>query len=219
MDFHFAYGSPTSRKVRIYFLEKGVEVTEHAKHRGLLPVEEVARLNPNLTTPVLFDGDVTLYDSQIMVAYVLDKYPSVLDANPPLLATLVRPERKWQDANLLSTLQTLTVSLEHIHCLDMVDNLTEKTVSYLKRESTRVNSILDWLDSQASAEGFAPGWFSLMDIMFIVHMDFSETRNGLKWRGRENLDQLYAAFADRPSVVQTRFPWMTSAAEATPGGA
>lgn len=37
MDFHFAYGSPTSRKVRIYFLEKGVEVTEHAMHRGMLP--------------------------------------------------------------------------------------------------------------------------------------------------------------------------------------
>jgi len=219
MDFHFAYGSPTSRKVRIYFLEKGVEVTEYVKHRGLLPVEEVAQLNPNLTTPVLFDADVTLFDSQIMVAYVLDKYPSVLDANPPLLPALVRPEYKWQDANLLSTLQSLTVSLEHIHCLDMVDKLTDETVSYLKRESTRINSILDWLDSQASPEGFAPGWFSLMDIMFIVHMDFSETRNGLQWRGRENLDQLYAAFADRPSVVQTRYPWMTSAAEAKPGGA
>ena len=95
MDFHFAYGSPTSRKVRIYFLEKGIQVTEHAKHRGMLPVEEVAQLNPNLTTPVLFDGDVTLFDSQIMVAYVLDKYPSALDSNPPLLPTLVRPEYKW----------------------------------------------------------------------------------------------------------------------------
>ena len=219
MDFHFAYGSPTSRKVRIYLLEKGVEVTEHAKHRGFLTAEEVAPLNPNLTIPVMFDGDVTLFDSQIMVAYVLDKYPSALEADPPLLPTLVRPECKWQDANLLSTLQTLSVSLEHIHCLDMVDSLTDETVSFLKRESTRVNSILDWLDKQASSEGFAPGWFSLMDIMFIVHMDFSETRNGLKWRGRENLDQLYAGFADRPSVVQTRFPWMTSAAEANPGGA
>ena len=98
----------------------------------------------------------------------------------------------------------------------MVDSLTDETVSFLKRESTRVNSILDWLDKQASPEGFAPGWFSLMDSMFIVHMDFSETRNGLDWRGRNNLDRLYAAFADRPSVVQTLYPWMTPATDANP---
>ncbi len=219
MDFHFAYGSPSARKVRIYLAEKGVEVTEHVKNRGFLPVEDVAPLNPNLTTPVMFDGDVTMFDSQIMVTYVLDKYPSVLEADPPLLPTLVRPHHKWRDANLLATLQTLSVSLEHIHCLETLDKLTDETVPFLKREHTRVNSILDWLDKQASPEGFAPGSFSLMDIMFIVHIDFSETRNGLEWRGRRNLERLYAAFADRPSVVQTRYPWMTPAPDADSGRA
>ena len=217
MDFHFAYGSPTSRKVRIYLLEKGAEVTEHVTRRGFLTVEEVAPLNPNLTIPVMFDGEFALYDSQVMVAYLLEKYPSVLDGDPPLLPTIVRPDHKWRDANLLSTLQTLTVSLEHLHCLEMVDSLTEETVSFLKRESTRVNSILDWLDRQASPDGFAPGWFSLMDIMFIVHKDFSETRNGLQWRDRNNLDSLYARFADRPSVKQTLYPWMPSDSAAIPG--
>ncbi len=216
MDFHFAYGSPAARKVRIYLAEKGVKVTEHVKHRGFLPVEDIAPLNPNLTIPVMFDGDVTMFDSQIMVAYVLDKYQSVLEADPPLLPTLVRLDHKWHDANLLATLQTLSVSLEHTHCLENHDKLTDETVPYLKREHTRINSILDWLDKQASPEGFAPGWFSLMDIMFIVHIDFSETRNGLDWRGRNNLDRLYAAFADRPSVVQTLYPWMTPATDANP---
>ena len=219
MDFHFAYGSPAARKVRIYLAEMRVEVTEHVKHRGFLPVEDIGPLNPNLTVPVMFDEDVTMFDSQIMVAYVLDTYPSVLESDPPLLPTLVRPDHKWRDANLLATLQTLSVSLEHTHCLENFDKLTDETVPYLKREHTRINSILDWLDSQASAEGFAPGWFSLMDIMFIVHIDFSETRNGLEWRGRNNLDRLYAAFADRPSVVQTLYPWMTSAPDANPGRA
>jgi len=218
MDFHFAYGSAAARKVRIYLAEKGAEATEHPKHRGFLSVEEIAPLNPNLTIPVMFDGEVKMFDSQVMVAYILNKYPSAIDANPPLLPTLVRPECKWRDLNLLATLQTLSTSLEHIHCLDMIDGLTGETVSYLKREHTRVNSILDWLDSQASPKGFAPGWFSLMDITFIVQMDFSETRNGLAWRGRENLNQLYAAFAERPSVVQTRYPWMTAAADADPEG-
>lgn len=211
MDFHFAYGSPTSRKVRIFLREKGVEVTEHVKHRGMLPIEEVAKLNPNLTTPVLFDGDLTLYDSQVMVAYVLEKYPGAISADPPLLPSLVRPEHKWQDANLLSTLQSLTVSLEHLHCLEMVDNLKPDSLGYLKRERMRVDSILDWLDGQAGPEGFLPGWFSLMDIMFIVHIEFSETRNGLKWQGRKNLDSLYAFFRERPSVAQTRYPWMVEA--------
>ena len=219
MEFHFAYGSPTARKVRVYLAEKGVNVIEHVKHRGFLPVEDIAPLNPNLTIPVMFDGDVTMFDSQIMVAYVLDKYPSVLEADPPLLPTLVRPDHKWRDANLLATLQTLSVSLEHIHCLENFDKMTGDTVPYLKREHTRVNSILDWLDTQASPEGFAPGSFSLMDIMFIVHIDFSETRAGLEWRGRNNLDRLYAGFADRPSIVQTRYPWMTPAPDANPGSA
>ena len=85
MDFHFAKGSPTARKVRIYLAEKGVTVTEHEKHRGFLPIEDIAPLNPNLTIPVLFDGDVAMYDSQVMVAYLLDKYPTALNGNPPLL--------------------------------------------------------------------------------------------------------------------------------------
>ncbi len=219
MDFHFAYGSPAARKVRIYLAEMRVKVTEHVKHRGFLSVEEIAPLNPNLTVPVMFDEDVTMFDSQIMVAYVLEKYPSVREADPPLLPTLVRPDHKWRDANLLATLQTLSVSLEHTHCLENFDKLTDETVPYLKREHLRIDSILDWLDKQASPEGFAPGWFSLMDIMFIVHIDFSETRNGLNWRGRKNLDRLYAAFADRPSVAQTLYPWMTPATDANPGRA
>ncbi len=217
MDFHLAYGSPFARKVRIYLAEKGAEVTEHLRERSFRPVEEIAPLNPNLTLPVLMDGDVTIYDSQVMVAYLLDKYPSGLDANPPLLPTLVRPDHKWRDTTLLATLQTLVVSLEHIHCLGTFDGLTDEAVPYLRRERIRVESILDWLDGQASSEGFAPGWFSLMDIMFIVHMDFSETRNGLQWRGRNNLDRLYAFFAERPSVVQTQYPWMTLGPDAIPG--
>ena len=217
MDFHFAYGSSPARKVRIYLAEMGIKFTEHVKHRGFLPVEDVASLNPNLTTPVMIDGDVTLFDSQVMVAYVLDKYPSALKSDPPLLPTLVRPDHKWQDANVLAALQTLSVSLEHIHCLEHIDKVSDETVPYLKREHTRVNSILDWLDKQASSEGFAPGSFSLMDIMFIVHLDFSETRDGLEWRGRSNLDRLFAAFADRPSVLQTPYPWNTPDPDANPG--
>jgi len=208
MELYFAPGSPAARKVRIYLAEKGIQVTEHEQHRGFLPIEEIAPLNPNLTIPVMHDGDLPLFDSQVMVAYILEKYPSVLDAEPPLLPTLVRADHKWRDANLLATLQTLSVSLEHIHALGTLGGLSDETVPYLARERTRVDSILDWLDGQASPEGFAPGWFSLMDIMFIVHIQFSETRNGLQWQGRNNLDRLFHALADRPSVAQTVFPWM-----------
>ncbi len=217
MDFHFAYGSPTSRKVRIYLLEKGAQAVEHPKRRGFLNIEEVSPLNPNLTIPVMFDGNVCLYDSQVMVAYILEKYPAIKGGKPPLMPTIVRADHKWRDANLLSTLQTLTVSLEHIHCLDMVDGLTDETVSFLKREKTRVDSILDWLESQATPDGFVPGWLSLMDIMFIVHIEFSETRNGLNWRGRPNLDSLYAKFANRPSINQTQYPWMIADGASIPG--
>ena len=104
----------------------------------------------------------------------------------------------------------LAVTLENTHRLENFDKVTSETLSFLEREHTRIDSILDWLDTQASPEGFAPGWFSLMDIMLIVHVDFSETRNELKWRGRNNLDKLYTAFANRPSIEQTRYPWMTS---------
>ena len=42
-------------------------------------------------------------------------------------------------------------------------------------------------------------------------------KRGLMSRGRNNLDRLYAFFAERPSVVQTQYSWMTLGPDAIPG--
>ncbi len=81
------YSGPVSlftAKVRIALAEKGLayertEVGWSITDRYLPHHPEVVALNPKAEVPILVDGDVTLYDSTVILEYLEDRYP-----NPPL---------------------------------------------------------------------------------------------------------------------------------------
>jgi glutathione S-transferase len=77
-------------------------------------------------------------------------------------------------------------------------------VAYLQRQHSRIQYGLDWLETRATPEGFAPGLFSVMDLNLLCHLEFSEARGDIfPWRGRPNLEAMVAHHADRPSVKTT----------------
>jgi len=81
--------------------------------------------------------------------------------------------------------------------------VTADSSAYMGRQKTRVERCLDWLETQVTSEGFAPGWFSIMDLAFVCPVAFGEARGVLAWRGRPKLDALYDRVVARRSMIDT----------------
>lgn len=68
-----------SHRVRIVLAEKGVTVEIHDGDADNIP-EDVATLNPYNTLPTLVDRDLVLYEPNVMMEYLDERFP-----HPPLL--------------------------------------------------------------------------------------------------------------------------------------
>ena len=75
--------SPWARKVRIALYEKGLPFTKidipHDAAGNLIKPAEFLAANPRGRVPTLIDGNVTVYESTVVLEYLEDAYP-----NPPL---------------------------------------------------------------------------------------------------------------------------------------
>ena len=155
--------------------------------------------------PVLVDGDLTLFESNLIISYLLSTYPDAASnppRDPPLASSMTRPDRHWEDAKTLATIETFGNSMVSLRLMAS-DGFTPATSTYMARQATRVQRCLDWLEGRATPEGFAPGWFSVMDIALICPIAFGEKRGILNWRGRPTLEAIYDRLLTRPSVAAT----------------
>ena len=71
--------SPTSHCVRLALAEKDIETNVKFVQPGEVS-EQLSELNPYDTTPTLVDRDLILYDSQIILEYLDERFP-----HPPLM--------------------------------------------------------------------------------------------------------------------------------------
>jgi len=202
MRLYFSNGSPFARKVRIVLAEKGLAY-EADVNDGVRPISQA--LGPTLAIPVLDDGPLRLWESDLIVDYLLRTYPQMEAATagqPPLSPWMARPEQHWQDMTTLATIASCGESIVNLRMM-MGDGLTPENSDYLERQKTRVERCLDWLEARVTDEGFAPGWFSIMDIAFICPVTYCEARGVMEWRGRPKLEALYDRYRQRPSLLAT----------------
>ncbi len=204
MKLYASNGSPFARKVRIVLAEKGLEY-EADIYDGLRPAS--GELGPTLAIPVLEDGPLKLWESDLIVDYLLKTYPdtkpsSAMAASPALSPWMARPDRHWQDMTTLATLASCASSIVNLRLMKS-DDITPENSNYLARQKTRVERCLDWLEGQGTDEGFGPGWFSIMDIAFLCPIAFCEVRGIMPWRGRRKLDALFDRYCSRPSLLAT----------------
>ena len=199
----FSEGSPFARKVRVVLAEKGLEY-EADLLNGVRPAEVHRKVHPGLMVPVLADGELTLFESNLIIDYLLKSYPANPAAMPrPLLApTLTRPERHWEDAKMLAVLETMGNAIANFKLL-RDEGATPERFPYLGRHLTRIESCLDWLEERATPAGFVPGWFSIMDVNLICLIQYGEKRKILKLQGRPRLEEILTAFSGRPSILST----------------
>ncbi len=72
-----------------------IQRTDAGGHFGLVQRPEFLRMNPNAMVPVLQDGPVTLWESNVIVRYLADQYP---DARLMPTGTATRFEaEQWMD--------------------------------------------------------------------------------------------------------------------------
>ena len=199
----FSEGSPFARKVRIVLAEKGLEY-ENDVRSNIRPADTHRTIHPGLMVPVLMDGDLTLFESNLIIDYLLKTYPENPPdmPQPPLVASLTRPDHHWEDAKTLAILDTLGNSIANFKLM-RDEGATPERFPYLQRHLTRFESCLDWLEERATAEGFVPGWFSIMDINLICPIMYGEKRKIIKLQGRPKLESIIARFAGRPSIALT----------------
>ena len=72
MKLYYSEGSPYARKVRIVLAEKGLDFEGDQSHTGM-SVEEHAAINPNLQVPIFEDGDLRLFESNLILEYLLKR--------------------------------------------------------------------------------------------------------------------------------------------------
>lgn len=206
-------GSPYARKARVILAELDMPYEERVLRTYPPTKEELGAANPTLRVPVLRDGDIELYESDMIAEYLFRTYPGVPSGEPPLDRSIFRPEAEWEDRKLLAAIAsaTDTMVLLAYHAWCGLGETEENLMGFeLKsRWEARVHSTLDWLDCMATPDGFVPGHFTLADIAMVCALDWTDARLRFPWRGterpRSNLEALVSRFIDRDSFQDTAY--------------
>src|SRR5690349_24223669 len=111
LKLYFTTGSPFARAVRIALAEKALPF-ERDETYTTPSVEERAKTTPTLQVPTLIDGDLKLWDSAVILEYLMASYPNppAPEGYQPFASEYVRPDHFWRDKLVHATLQTFGVS-------------------------------------------------------------------------------------------------------------
>jgi glutathione S-transferase len=152
---------------------------------------------------VLVDGAETLFESNVIIEYLLDRYPTPPSAEAvPLAPSMTRPGHRWDDLKTLATIETFADTLVNVRH-GRNEGRTAEVSPYMARQEARMNACLDWLEAQAHREGFWPGALSAMDIGLVCPLAYAETRGVFAWRGRPRLEAIYERTLARASFAET----------------
>ena len=147
--------------------------------------------NPLIKIPVLIDGDITIFDSRIIANYLLNKAQETRDISFPLTI---------DEENRLSAIYGMLESglLRFIMSQDNADMRSW----YMKRSYDRIGDSLSYLNDQ----DFSPARFGIPEILLVCTLEWFEKRQIYDWRTFPKLENIYTAYKDRASLIETRIP-------------
>jgi glutathione S-transferase len=132
-----------------------------------------AESTPTLQVPTFWDGDVHLWESGLIVEYLLANYEVSQEGNPPLAKSLTRTESHWHDRLVASSIHTLGTSATIIGQMKWGGTSVEDS-DYLAVCSEQFPYLLGWLEKQilTEGEGFQTGLLSIQDIALGCHFGY-----------------------------------------------
>jgi len=205
--------SPYAQKVKIALSEKGVPF------EALMPAEigsghvagEFASASPRGEVPVLVDGDVRLFDSSVIVAYIEERWPepALLPASPVARAR-VRTLEEVMDTHY----EAINWGLAEIFAFGRATGELAQRLAARAAEQTA--ALHAWLEPQLSREGWFNGAAFGMGDLCVVPFVNGSVGFGNGPKAGAPLAEWLARVNERPSVAAaTRSAREAAAAAAT----
>ena len=168
----FTTGSPFSRIVRVVLDELGLDY-ERREEITTPTSENRAESTPTLQVPTFWDGEVHLWESGLIVEYLLANYTALQKGSPPLAKSVTRKEFHWHDRLVASSVHTLGSSATIIGQMKWGGTAIEDS-DYLTVCSEQFPYLLNWLETQIPSEGggFQTGLLSVQDIALGCHFGY-----------------------------------------------
>lgn len=168
----FTTGSPFSRIVRVVLDELDLDY-ERREEITTPTSESRAESTPTLQVPTFWDGKVHLWESGLIVEYLIANYAAPQEGSPPLAKSLTRKEFLWLDRLVASSVHTLGTSATIIGQMKWGGTAIEDS-DYLTVCSEQFAYLLDWLENQipTKGEGFQTDLLSVQDIALGCHFGY-----------------------------------------------
>jgi len=172
----FSTGSPFARAVRIVLDELELEY-EKKEEITTASVEERAKSSPTLQVPTLWDAGIHLWESTLIVEYLMQAYSARRPEGLQLAGSAYRGESIWRDKLVTSTVQTLGTAITTLSQMTLGGSSIQDS-TYLVRSLARLPYLVSWLEGEVDSptEGFIPGVLSAQDIFLTCHLDFAANR-------------------------------------------
>lgn len=147
---------PSSHRVRLVAQEKDIPMDIISVEEGNLP-EDLLELNPYGTLPTLVDRDLILYDPQVIIEYLDERFP-----HPPLMS--VDPISKARARQMLRQIEKEWYPLADIIC----KSDDAEAVKKARRELTE--RLIQLIPAFSHQPFFMSEEYSLVDISMAVLM-------------------------------------------------
>jgi glutathione S-transferase len=136
------YYMPTTRAVRPRWLLEELDIPYELVNVNIAMTQkpEYLHLHPQGKVPILVDGDVTIYESSAICAYLADKYLERGFAPP-----LAHPNRSYYYQWLFYAGQTLEPPVEQ-YMFKVLPNLPEKILPKEYKSHLELTVAKDWFD-------------------------------------------------------------------------
>jgi glutathione S-transferase len=208
VKLHYTPGSPFARIIRVLLRELALDCRE-LEIRGFPPSADYFAVNPLGQVPALEAAEGVKFPTRIIIDFLL----ALPRRMPSSVAEAVRREHGcWQDDQMLTVLLAMGDALAVMKYQSWA-GLKPADKNLLgfdpaDRHAERALRTLDWLEGNATTEGFLPGVLSVQDIALARILLWTDARGGFPWRDRPKLEAIVARCAERPSFAATMpQPW------------
>lgn len=193
-----------SRKVEIALAEKGMrfsrEMVPFSQAAGYAPRHPaVLAANPKGQVPVLVDGDLTLFDSTVILEYLEDAYPDPpLYPSPPAARARCRLLELYADEVLLAPIRLLMHRSEPPHP-DPARRAAQAAEA--GRGEATIRTLYDELERRLGTNAYFCGSCTVADIALFMSVLFALRLKGPRLDGHPGLAAWYGRVGARPAVA------------------
>lgn len=202
------YSGPVSlfsRKVEIALYEKGLAFERvgvaFTQTKGYAPKHpDVLAFNPKGQVPVFVDGDLSLYDSTVIIEYLEDAYPEpALYPRDPQERARCRLLDLFADEVMLAPLRFLMHRTEPKP--DDLERWEAKELKAREAEPALAGHFAE-LERQLQTKDYLCGAFSAADIAVFMTVFWTRRLGGPSLRGHEALAGWYERLSKRPAFAK-----------------